>query len=255
MNKPVLKDKYTIDDLFDILTALRAEDGCPWDKVQTHETLKKCMIEEVYEAIDALDAGDDALFANELGDVLLQVAFHAQIAKERGAFDFDRVLSELCTKLITRHTHVFGDAKASNAEEALANWEQNKKKEKKSGSSAEVLDEVPHHLPALLRAEKVQKKAASFGTDFGDAKETAAKLQKAASGLLSDIEENKNPSASFRKILLAAVCLGRQLGLTPETELNAATNDFIEKFSSAETAEKPVDSVFQAIFLDEMNIF
>jgi len=110
------KKKYTIEDLLEILKVLRGENGCPWDRVQTHESIKKSMIEEVYESIDALDSGDDAAFSNELGDVLLQVAFHATIAKERGAFDFDDVLREVCTKLITRHTHVFGDEKAASAE-------------------------------------------------------------------------------------------------------------------------------------------
>jgi len=124
------KKKYTIEDLLEILKVLRGENGCPWDRVQTHESIKKSMIEEVYESIDALDSGDDAAFSNELGDVLLQVAFHATIAKERGAFDFDDVLREVCTKLITRHTHVFGDEKAASAEDALGTWEKNKKKEK-----------------------------------------------------------------------------------------------------------------------------
>ena len=126
-----IKEQYTIDDLFEILTILRGENGCPWDRVQTHESIKKNMIEECYEAVDALDNGSDKDFANELGDVLLQVAFHAQLAGERGAFSFDDVLNELCTKLITRHTHVFGNDKADSADEALTSWEKNKKKEKK----------------------------------------------------------------------------------------------------------------------------
>ena len=103
-----LKDKYTIDDLLEIVRILRGENGCPWDRVQTHESLKKSMIEEAYEAIDALDSKDDKMFANELGDVLLQVIFHSVLAEERGAFNFDAVLKEICDKLITRHTHVFG---------------------------------------------------------------------------------------------------------------------------------------------------
>ena len=125
------KAPYTAEQLLEILRILRdPENGCPWDKVQTHQSIKKSMIEECYEAIDALDSGDDHAFANELGDVLLQVVFHARIAEERGAFDFDDVVNEICTKLITRHTHVFGKDNAVSAEEALGQWEKNKKKEK-----------------------------------------------------------------------------------------------------------------------------
>ena len=161
-----LKDKYSIQDLIDIVVRLRRPDGCPWDKVQTHQSIKKSMIEETYEAIDALDSGDDHAFANELGDVLLQVVFHSVMADERGAFDFDDVVKEICTKLITRHTHVFGADKAGNEEEALTNWEKNKKKEKNIGTYTGVLKDVPKHLPALMRAEKIQKKARGFGFDW-----------------------------------------------------------------------------------------
>ena len=147
-----LKEKYTIDDLIQIMERLRQPDGCPWDRVQTHQSIKKSLIEETYEAIDALDFGDDKAFANELGDVLLQVVFHSQIAKERNAFDFSDVVTEICTKLITRHTHVFGEDNAGNEDEALANWEANKKKEKKLSSNTAVLKDVPKYLPALMRA-------------------------------------------------------------------------------------------------------
>ena len=129
-----VKEKYTIDDLLEIVRLLRAPDGCPWDRVQTHESIKKSMIEETYEAIEALDNNDDKAFANELGDVLLQVVFHAVMAKERDAFDFDDILKEVCDKLITRHTHVFGDKRAADAEDALKTWEENKKKEKRQKS-------------------------------------------------------------------------------------------------------------------------
>lgn len=158
--------KYSIDDLRDIMVQLRGENGCPWDKVQTHQSIKKSMIEECYEAIDALDSGDDHAFANELGDVLLQVVFHARIAEERGAFDFDDVVNEICTKLITRHTHVFGKDNAVSAEEALGQWEKNKKKEKNLDSYTAMLEDVPHYLPALMRSEKIQKKAGSVGFDW-----------------------------------------------------------------------------------------
>ena len=226
MNKITLKDKYTLADLFDILTALRGENGCPWDKVQTHETLKKCMIEEAYESIDALDSGDDILFANELGDVLLQVAFHSQLAQERGAFDFDTVLYELCTKLITRHTHVFGDVEAADPEAALANWEKNKSKEYVDSSHYKILNDVPHHLPAMMRAEKVQKKAETFGASMPSTNEACENI----SDLTGKIKLGDNTLENYKKLLFDVIALGRSLNLTPETELASAVGDFISGY-------------------------
>ena len=210
--------KYSIDDLRDIMVQLRGENGCPWDKVQTHQSIKKSMIEECYEAIDALDSGDDHAFANELGDVLLQVVFHARIAEERGAFDFDDVVNEICTKLITRHTHVFGKDNAVSAEEALGQWEKNKKKEKNLDSYTAMLEDVPHYLPALMRSEKIQKKAGSVGFDWEEtepiydkiAEETAEVKEAVKSGNADEIEEE------YGDLLFAVVNLGRHLKVTPE---------------------------------------
>ena len=221
MKKICLKDHYTIDDLFDILTALRGENGCPWDKVQTHDTLKKCLIEESYETIDALESGDDRMFANELGDVLLQVAFHSQLAEDRNAFGFDDVLYELCTKLITRHTHVFGDVSAKDPQAALANWEKNKNKELQDKKPFDILNSVPHHLPALMRAEKVQKKAQSFGANTPDKDESINKIQ-------SIVANNNISNEDYRKLLFSVVALGRSIECDPETELTAMTNEFIK---------------------------
>ena len=221
MKKIFLKDSYTLDDLFDILTALRGENGCPWDKIQTHESLKKCLIEEAYETIDALDSGDDKMFANELGDVLLQVAFHSQLAAERSAFNFDDVLYELCTKLITRHTHVFGDVSAKDPEAALANWEKNKNKELENLNPYEVMKAVPHHLPALMRAEKIQKKAESFGANVPSEKE----IKESIKNLISTDEFSE---CDYKKLLFSVVALGRAKGISPETELIAETNKFLD---------------------------
>ena len=234
MNKPKLKEHYTIDDLINIMEALRGENGCPWDKVQTHDSIKKCLIEESYEAIDALDIGNDELFANELGDVLLQVIFHSQIAKERNAFDFDKVLYEVCTKLITRHTHVFGEDAASNADEALKNWDKNKKKESGDASSSQILDEVPHHLPALLRAEKVQKKAVSFGAETHDAKNQAENISKLLSELQESLDDKSMAESVYKEILFKITNLGRTMDICPETALSEETNRFIQKFRANE---------------------
>lgn len=250
-----MKKQYTLTDLMDILKTLRGENGCPWDRVQTHESLKKSMIEEAYEALDALDAGDDKLFANELGDVLLQVAFHAQIASERGAFGIEDVLNEVCTKLITRHTHVFGTDRAGSEAEALGTWEENKKKEKGQKTYTEALRDVPGSLPALLRAEKVQKKAASAGFDWEDA---AGALEKAEEELreLREAMGKQSPAEieeEYGDLLFALVNVGRHLNLTPELALTAASNKFIGRFAKMEEAAKEEKKELNTMNLQEMD--
>ena len=150
-----------VNDLLKIMARLRAPDGCPWDREQDHRTLRRHAIEEVYELIDAIEAGDDHEMAEELGDLLLQVVFHCQLARERGAFDFEEVCRLLATKLIRRHPHVFGEVKVKDVEQVWANWDKIKHAEKKGTrhERTSALDGVPKHLPALLRAEKLAKKA------------------------------------------------------------------------------------------------
>jgi uncharacterized protein YabN with tetrapyrrole methylase and pyrophosphatase domain len=156
-----MKQKSAIEDLLRVMARLRSPTGCPWDREQDHRTLRRHAIEEVYELIDAIEAGDDHEMAEELGDLLLQVVFHCQMAKERGAFDFEKVTRHLVDKLIRRHPHVFGNTKVKDVDEVWTNWEKIKHAEKK-GTRHErpsVLDGIPKHLPALLRAEKLLKKA------------------------------------------------------------------------------------------------
>lgn len=156
-----MKRKAAIDDLLKVMAKLRSPNGCPWDREQDHMTLRRHAIEEVYELIDAIEAGDDHEMAEELGDLLLQVVFHCQLARERGAFDFEKVTRHLVDKLIRRHPHVFGTTKVKDVDEVWANWEKIKHAEKK-GTRHErpsALDGIPKHLPALLRVEKLMKKA------------------------------------------------------------------------------------------------
>jgi tetrapyrrole methylase family protein / MazG family protein len=153
--------RRAIDDLLAVMAKLRSPEGCPWDREQDHMTLRFHAVEEVYELLDAIEAGDDHEMAEELGDLLLQVVFHCQLAKERGAFDFDKVARHITDKLIRRHPHVFGDVKVKTVDQVWANWEQIKRAEKK-GTKHErpsAFDGIPRHLPALLRAEKLVKKA------------------------------------------------------------------------------------------------
>lgn len=227
---------YTINDLLEIMETLRGENGCPWDRAQTHQSIKKSMIEECYEAIDALDSGDDHAFANELGDVLLQVVFHAQLAKERNAFDFDDVVNEICTKLITRHTHVFGKDKAVSAEEALGQWEKNKKKEKNLDTYTAMLSDVPHYLPALMRSEKIQKKAGSTGFDWDNISGVYEKLSEETEELKMAVKEGDADKIEeeYGDLLFTAVNLGRHLKLTPEIALTKASDKFIKRFEKME---------------------
>lgn len=234
----ILMKKYTIDDLRDIMVQLRGENGCPWDRAQTHQSIKKSMIEECYEAIDALDSGDDHAFANELGDVLLQVIFHSRLAEERGAFNFDDVVNEICTKLITRHTHVFGKDKAVSAEEALGQWEKNKKKEKNLDSYTAMLKDVPHYLPALMRSEKIQKKAGSVGFDWEEAEPVYGKVEEEMNEVREAVKQGSEDKIEeeYGDFLFAVVNLGRHIGVTPEIALTKASDKFIKRFEKMEKA-------------------
>jgi uncharacterized protein YabN with tetrapyrrole methylase and pyrophosphatase domain len=159
------KKKPALDQLLEVMARLRSPDGCPWDREQNHMTLRTHAIEEVYELIDAIEAGDDHEMAEDLGDLLLQVVFHCQMAGERGAFDFEQVAQHIVDKLVRRHPHVFGNTKVNNVDEVWANWEKIKRAEKQGTRHARpsVLDGIPKHLPALQRAEKLVKKASKAG--------------------------------------------------------------------------------------------
>lgn len=160
------KERYDINDLIEVIRMLRLPDGCPWDKVQTHESIRMNFIEEVYEVIEAIDKNDTALMREELGDVLMQVVFHAQMEREQGNFDFDDVCDEVCRKLIIRHPHVFSNVQAGNTDEAVNSWEQVKQQTKGQTTYTETLESVAVSLPALMRAQKVGKRAAKSGFDF-----------------------------------------------------------------------------------------
>ena len=246
---------YTVDDLRNIMARLRGENGCPWDRVQTHESLKRNMIEECYEAIEALDNHDDKMFSNELGDCLLQIVFHARIAEERGAFNFDDVVNEICTKLISRHTHIFGEAKADNAEEALAEWEKQKKSEKGLKSFTDALKDVPKNFPALIRAEKVQKKAAKAGFDWNDISGAEEKLYEEISELKEALKSANQDEINeeYGDLLFAAVNVGRFANADPELSLNAATNKFISRFEKMEKLANEKGKKLDEMSLEEMD--
>ncbi|MBQ2865026.1 MAG: MazG family protein [Clostridia bacterium] len=210
------KKRYDFEDLLDIMRILRAPGGCPWDGEQTHESIRRNFIEEVYEACEAIDISDDRLLCEELGDVLLQVVFHAQIACDRGAFNIEDVCDGVSKKLIHRHPHIFGDRKLETSEQVLEMWEEVKKKEKQQKTASESIDQIAKTLPALIYAEKVQKKAAKSGIDIDCKCDT------------DDIGDR----------LFDLVAQARAQGVDPEKALADATNRFIARFNEAEKAQK-----------------
>ena len=162
------KDKYDAYDLVKIMQLLRAPGGCPWDAEQTHQSIKKNLIEETYEVIEAINKDDKSLMCEELGDLLMQVVFHALMEQESGVFDFDDVADGVCKKLIERHPHVFGEVSVSGVDDVLTNWDAIKRKSKGQKTTTESMLSVPRELPALMRATKLQKKAADVGFDWDD---------------------------------------------------------------------------------------
>ncbi len=236
------KKRYTFADLVSVMERLRSRNGCPWDKEQTHQSLKRYLVEESYEVLEAIDDDDmDALY-DELGDVLLQVVFHARIAQQQGEFDIADVTTAICAKMISRHTHIFGNAVAKSPDEVINNWEVIKKGEKGQQTQTEVLQGVPKSMPALMRSGKVQHKAAHVGFDFTDVSQAFDKL-------FEEIEEVRQSSEGRAladecgDLLFSAVNVVRLLGIEPETALQKATDKFISRFEVVEklAAEENVD--------------
>lgn len=230
------KDKYNIYDLISIITALRAPDGCPWDRAQTHTSIKKNFIEETYEVIEAINKGSVSGLREELGDVLMQILLHTEMERELGNFDFDDVCDELCQKLIIRHPHVFGDVVANDEKSALESWDNAKAKSKGTKKQSEAMDSIPLELPALMRAEKVQKKAAKAGFDWDNcdgafdkvSEETNELKQAIIQGNQADIEDE------FGDLLFSCVNLSRFIDVDSEEALTHATNKFVDRYKIVE---------------------
>ena len=228
--------RYGFDELRAVLERLRAPGGCPWDREQGHETLKEPLIEECYELIDAIESGDDAGMCEELGDVLMQVAFHAVIAAEQGRFTARDVTTGVVQKLVYRHPHVFGGVRADSSAEVLANWDKLKMAEKRQRTQTEVLKSVPRCFPALIRAAKVQKKAANVGFDWPDAQAAFPKIAEEAGELRRAMAGDGGVEEETGDLLFAVVNVARLLGLDPEALLRDATDKFIARFAAMETA-------------------
>lgn len=228
------RSRHGLEDAMRIVRRLRAPDGCPWDREQTHASLKNALLEECYELVDAIDEGDDAHICEELGDVLLQFALHAAIAEEQSAFTARDAATDLVEKLIYRHPHVFGETRVSGSTEVLKNWDALKMRQRNQSTQTEVLRSVPKSFPALLRSRKVQKKAADVGFDWPSARDAFFKIAEETAELDEAMANGTHIAEEMGDLLFAVVNVARLLKLEPEFLLMEATDKFINRFEAME---------------------
>ncbi len=247
------KDSYGVKDLEEIVRILRAPGGCPWDAEQTHQSIRRNFLEEAYEAVEAIDEGSPEHLEEELGDVLLQVVMHARMEQEAGRFDLDGVADGICKKLIYRHPHVFGDVAVSGTGEVLSNWEALKRKEKGQATNTDALEAVARALPALWRAEKVQKKARKAGFDWPDVSGALDKLSEELEELKTAAAEGTNVEEELGDLLFSAVNAARFLKVDPEDALNGATDKFIGRFRKVEAQAAAQGKAMEDMGLEELD--
>ena len=249
------KEKYDINDLLEIMRSLRAPGGCPWDAEQTHESIRKNLIEETYEVVEAIDKKDSGMLLEELGDLLMQVVFHAQMEDEKGVFNFDDVADGVCKKLIERHPHVFGEVEVSGVDDVLDNWDAIKRRKKGQKKGSEPMLSVPRELPALMRAAKIQQKASAVGFDWPDVSgaydkiiEETQELRKAVkSGVQDDVIEE------LGDLLFSVVNVSRFLKCDAEEALTAASDKFINRFIRVEQLAKENGVDMEKASLEELD--
>ncbi len=246
-----------INRLLMVMEKLRSENGCPWDKEQDHKTLRKYLIEESYEVIDAIDRCDDDDLKEELGDLLLQVVFHAQLGKERGVFAFPEVADTISEKMVRRHPHVFGNIHCETSDDVLVNWAAIKEEEKKSkGKESRRLD-IPPTFPALYRAQKVQKKAAEVSFDWDNDDDIKAKIKEETAEVEDAIEKGsiENIKDEIGDLLFAVVNWSRYLHIDAEEALRESTEKFRRRFYTMEDAISAEGKDLSAMELPEMDAY
>lgn len=247
------KDAYDVGDLARIVAILRAPGGCPWDREQTHQSIRRNMLEEAYEACEAIDQADADHLKEELGDVLLQVVLHAQMEQEAGVFDLDGVADGICKKLIFRHPHVFGELHLDNSAEVLNTWDAMKRLEKSQDTYTDTLRSVASSLPALWRAEKVQKKAKKAGFDWPDAQGAVDKLSEEVAELKAAMAGQGDVAEELGDLLFAAVNVSRFVNADPEDALTAATDKFIRRFALVEDKARALGRDMKDMTLAELD--
>ncbi len=250
------KKYYDMHNLVDIMERLRNKDGCPWDIKQTHESLKPYLIEESYEVLEAIDLQDDELLQEELGDLLLQVVFHSQIARERQAFSIEDVIQGIADKLVFRHPHVFTENRVSNSDEALETWEGQKRAEKQIESTIEAMELIPKNLPALMKAYKIQKKAAAVGFDWDMVEDVINKVQEELQELMEASREGNRQEIHNEAgdLVFAVVNLLRFYDVEPEEALRGTCLKFMDRFRYVEETAKESGRALKDMTLEEMDI-
>ncbi|VBB06378.1 tetrapyrrole methylase [Lucifera butyrica] len=251
---PLTGRRFTMDPLLDVMARLRSPGGCVWDLEQTHQSLRRYIVEEVYEVLEAIDRQDPEQLCEELGDLLLQIVFHARIAEEGGIFSMQDVIDGVTGKMLRRHPHVFGDITVRDAAEVVLNWEAIKKREK-AGERLSVLDGVPAGLPSLMRANKLQVKAAKVGFDWDNIAPVWEKIKEELAELKDAVERGDNVEieAEMGDVLFAVVNLGRFLQVEGETALNVTNNKFIRRFSYIEQYVQKQGLAWETLSLQELD--
>lgn len=248
------KDKYTVEDFRRLMALLRGPGGCPWDAEQTHESIRSNVLEEAYEVAGAIDSGDTENLKEELGDLLMQVLFHARMEEEKGNFDLDDVADAACRKLIFRHPHVFGTAEAGDTQAVLRTWDEAKKAEKGQKTTADAMESVTPALPALWRAEKIQKKAAAVGFEWPDVSYAMLKLREETEELGEGIAagDRDNMEEEVGDVLFSAVKVARFLDVDPEKALHRACAKMLRRFRFVEEAAAARGQRLEEMSLSEM---
>lgn len=248
------KESYDVEDLRQIVRLLRGPGGCPWDGEQTHESIRRNFIEEAYEVAEAIDEGSPAHLREELGDVLLQVLFHASIEEDAGRFDLDDVADGICKKLIFRHPHVFGNEHAETVGQVLTSWEELKRKEKGQATYTDTLKSVAKSLPGLWRAEKLQSKAEKAGFEWPDAAAAMDKLSEEFEELRTAVEKHSNVEEELGDLLFAAVKIARFHGIDPEEALAGTCEKFIRRFSGVEQTALARGTAMDRLSVEELMV-
>jgi tetrapyrrole methylase family protein / MazG family protein len=249
-------DEKAIKRLINIMAYLRSEDGCPWDRAQTHESLKTCLIEEAYEVTSAIDNKDTDNLEEELGDLLLQVIFHGQIAEANGDFNIIQIANRESEKMLSRHPHVFVNKNIVGIDKALEKWENMKRKEKNISTYSESMKSIPKELPALMKSYKIQKKAADAGFDWDDIKEAFGKIEEETNELLEVHQGHdiKRIEDEIGDLLFAVVNVARFLKINPEEALNASSQKFVRRFSYIEDSAAESGRMLENMTLEEMDV-
>jgi tetrapyrrole methylase family protein/MazG family protein len=247
-----LKEKYDLNDFIALMALLRSENGCPWDAIQTHESIRRNLLEEAYEACEAIDEGDPEHLKEELGDLLMQVLFHSRMEEEIGSFNIQDVADAACQKLVRRHPHIFADAQVNSPDEVLDKWDEIKQIERGQQPPSSVMDSVAKSLPSLWLAEKVQGKAANVGFDWPEITGALEKIDEELSELRAAIDSGRGIAEEIGDLLFSVVNVSRFVDVDPEMALSSSVDKFISRFRHMEYLAADRGQTLEQLSLDEM---